>query len=175
MDFSDAPPVEERIRALALPDQREVYAAVADGRAVTDPRLAALAIAYALRWQNAVGPRLYRSPWYLASAVVLIPIAFTTASWTGVVVTGALFGISPQLTRGRIARARRSERRNRELLCGAGSKGASGVFAAESTGAWPRVNPRVGAWGPHVREAGFAPGDATAGAPAPADPARDRR
>lgn len=149
MKVSDATPVDEQIRALALGEQREIFAAVAEGRAVADPRLAPFTIAYAVRWQTCLGPSLYRSPWYLAAALMGTAIACASASWPGALVAAAGFAISPQLTRGRRARAQRAERRNRELLCGAKTTGQSGETASESSGTWPSYIPRAGACSPN--------------------------
>lgn len=107
---------DERLRELAPADQNEVIDAVARGRAVSDPRLAPVAIAYAVRWHRCGGPRLYRSWWYLGVAAILVSIGYATASWQAAALVASAFLLCPQVSRMRMARARRAELRNRELL-----------------------------------------------------------
>lgn len=107
---------DEQLRCLSPADQAEILNAVAQGRAVSDARLAPLAVAYAHRWHSVGGTRLYRSVWYLGVAALVLAVSFTAAEWPGVVVCAAVLALCPQLSRRRIARAWRAEAQNRELL-----------------------------------------------------------
>ncbi|MBL3700001.1 hypothetical protein [Leucobacter luti] len=108
--------LDEQLGALPLADQYEIAAAVAHGRAVALPRLAPLAVAYAIRWQASLGRRLYRSWWYLGGTIVFAAVVATASSWELGALVALALAVAPQLSRGSITRARTSERLNRELL-----------------------------------------------------------
>lgn len=74
---------DEQLRCLSPADQAEILNAVAQGRAVSDARLAPLAVAYAHRWHSVGGTRLYRSVWYLGVAALVLAVSFTAAEWPG--------------------------------------------------------------------------------------------